>query len=613
MKLEVIDKETRSKVEMIRTYDYVQYIDEFIGEGRFQINLPVSDVSMPYLVRNNYIVFEEGIVGIIKNIKDSQDENMQIVVSGKLTNSVLSIRSILKTERYSGTLSEVSRSLVQRHFMFPENEKRKVDIITLATDAKYNPSSENIKFCDTGNDIRKSIATTFAPHGYGFELYPILTDYDEASGITANLSALEFRVLKPVDRTIGNKDGNTPVVFSFQFSNLARLEYEEDGSTYCSVAVVASEGTGQDRKVLEVGSLEETGIDRIELYVDARDINSTDENGDAISEDEVLALMEQRGLEKLEGHKVFTSFDGNVIVSGNNRYEYGVDFYKGDYVSIIDDKFNRVYNLQITSVTKSISQGVEYFDIGFGLDKVTTNKLIDTSTSKVVSGGGGGGSSSGGNAPAGEATTVTVKVNNVTTGAPGSNATVTNVGDDVNVRLNFSIPQGATGATGPQGPQGATGATGPQGAKGDKGDKGNNGKAATIKIGTVTSIEEGQTPKVTNTGTDNEAVLNFELPKGPAGDGAEEIMVLLGGFSFGYTDDGKPGFREAGADTVTPFSKPGSSGGSGGSGRTITFSTIERNGLTFCVVPNRFADGSFDNPKTFNRSQRTITSATIIL
>lgn len=27
----------------------------------------------------------------------------------------------------------------------------------------------------------------------------------------------------------------------------------------------------------------------------------------------------------------------------------------------------------------------------------------------------------------------------------------------------------------------------------------------------------------------------------------------LNGFSFGYTDDGKPGFREAGADSVLPF------------------------------------------------------------
>lgn len=378
MLLDIVEKNSRLKVEMIRTYDYVQYVDEFTGEGSFQINLPISDVALPYLVRGNYIIFESGIVGIIKSIRDSQEENMQIIVSGKLTNHILSYRAILKTERYSGNLSHVARSLVENHFINPSDEKRKIDLITLSSNVDFIPDSSTIRFCDTGNDIRKSIATTFAPYGYGFELYPILDDINEDEGVIHNLSSLEFRVIKPVDRTIDNPGGNTPVVFAFQLSNLSRLEYEEDGSLYRSVAIVASEGVGEERTTLEVGSINSTGLDRIELYVDARDISSTDEDGNEITEEEFLSLMEQRGLEKLQGHKVFISFDGNVITSGDSRYTYGVDFYKGDYVSIIDDKFDKVFNLQITSVTKSISQGVEYFDIGFGFDKVIIKKLINT-------------------------------------------------------------------------------------------------------------------------------------------------------------------------------------------------------------------------------------------
>lgn len=378
MLLDIVEKNSRLKVEMIRSYDYVQYVDEFTGEGSFQINLPISDVALPYLVRGNYIIFESGIVGIIKSIRDSQEENMQIIVSGKLTNHILSYRAILKTERYSGNLSHVARSLVENHFINPSDEKRKIDLITLSSNVDFIPDSNTIRFCDTGNDIRKSIATTFSPYGYGFELYPILDDVNEDEGVIHNLSSLEFRVIKPVDRTIDNPDGNTPVVFAFQLSNLSRLEYEEDGSLYRSVAIVASEGVGEERTTLEVGSINSTGLDRIELYVDARDISSIDEDGNEITEEEFLSLMEQRGLEKLQGHKVFISFDGNVIISGDSRYTYGVDFYKGDYVSIIDDKFDKVFNLQITSVTKSISQGVEYFDIGFGFDKVIIKKLINT-------------------------------------------------------------------------------------------------------------------------------------------------------------------------------------------------------------------------------------------
>lgn len=375
MYLAIIDYKTRLVLDMIKTYDFAQYVDEFSGSGSFQINVPMSDDTFAYLVRKNFIFFEEGIVGVIESCKDSQDEEKQVVVTGKLTNSILSYRSLLKTERYNATITTIARSLVEKHFIQSTDEKRRIDCITLATDEKYNPASEKIAFCDTGTNVGQSISKMFLPYGYGFELYPIVEDYNVQQD-AANLTSLEFRVLKPADRTIDNVEGNTPVVFAFQLNNLSRLEYEEDGSTYCSTAIVASEGIGSERKTLEVGDTEMTGFDRIELYVDARDIQSENEDGTTISDEELYSLMKQRGLEKLEEYGIFLSFSGSVLVSGDNRYVYGKDFYKGDYVSVIDEVRNRIFDLQITSVTKSISQGVEHFDIDFGLDRLIVRRLV---------------------------------------------------------------------------------------------------------------------------------------------------------------------------------------------------------------------------------------------
>ena len=58
------------------------------------------------------------------------------------------------------------------------------------------------------------------------------------------------------------------------------------------------------------------------------------------------------------------------------------------------------------------------------------------------------------------------------------------------------------------------GPTGPQGPKGDKGD---TGAAATVRVGTVTTGEPGTDAIVTNSGTENAAVLNFTIPKGETG------------------------------------------------------------------------------------------------
>ena len=68
-----------------------------------------------------------------------------------------------------------------------------------------------------------------------------------------------------------------------------------------------------------------------------------------------------------------------------------------------------------------------------------------------------------------------VSVDSVTTSAPGSDASVENVGTPGNARLKFTIPRGDKGETGPVGPQGSTGPEGPSGPKGDTGNTGATG------------------------------------------------------------------------------------------------------------------------------------------
>ena len=90
---------------------------------------------------------------------------------------------------------------------------------------------------------------------------------------------------------------------------------------------------------------------------------------------------------------------------------------------------------------------------------------------------------------------------------------------------------GITGTTGPQGPQGITGTTGPQGlagVTGPMGPTGPTGAAATITIGTVTTCDPGTEATVTNSGTTEEAVFDFVIPRGkPGGGGAPEVLATV--------------------------------------------------------------------------------------
>lgn len=70
---------------------------------------------------------------------------------------------------------------------------------------------------------------------------------------------------------------------------------------------------------------------------------------------------------------------------------------------------------------------------------------------------------------------------------------------------------------GPKGDTGETGATGATGAA---------GASASVSVGTVTALEYGNNPTVTNSGSAQNAVFNFGIPKGKPADNITELDNL---------------------------------------------------------------------------------------
>ena len=70
----------------------------------------------------------------------------------------------------------------------------------------------------------------------------------------------------------------------------------------------------------------------------------------------------------------------------------------------------------------------------------------------------------------------------------------------------------------PQGPRGPQGVKGDPGEPGPRGVQGERGTNATVSIGTTSTLNPGSQATVYNSGTDSNAVLNFGIPKGEKGD-----------------------------------------------------------------------------------------------
>ena len=108
-----------------------------------------------------------------------------------------------------------------------------------------------------------------------------------------------------------------------------------------------------------------------------------DEETKVLTDEELEELMKQRGMEKLLEHKRFISCNG-TIATGGMKYVYGRDFKLGDIVSVYSQRLNIIVNLQIYKVIKSISNGVEYFDITFGKDRLTVKNLIERKNNSSI-------------------------------------------------------------------------------------------------------------------------------------------------------------------------------------------------------------------------------------
>ena len=86
------------------------------------------------------------------------------------------------------------------------------------------------------------------------------------------------------------------------------------------------------------------------------------------------------------------------------------------------------------------------------------------------------------------------------------------------------------------------GSKGDPGTQGGTGDKGDPGDAATISIGTVTTLPAGSPATVTNSGTTSAAVFNFGIPSGADGAGAVQTVNGIGPDDNGNVEIGAVGY-----------------------------------------------------------------------
>ena len=164
---------------------------------------------------------------------------------------------------------------------------------------------------------------------------------------------LIFEVVAGVDRTIEQSEVD-PVEFSTDLEDILSSSYYTNNQDEKNVAFIQGEGDGASRISQISGNDELEGFDRKELYVDARDIQSefTNEEGTTttLTPEEYDATLVNRGDDKLAECKTIETFEAQIRVFGGVQYEFGVDYNKGDKVTVRDKQLGVVVSARITEV-----------------------------------------------------------------------------------------------------------------------------------------------------------------------------------------------------------------------------------------------------------------------
>lgn len=363
----LLDNELKKKY-IIDTYSSVIWAKRYNNIGDCELVISASEENFRKIEECKYIARnDDDMVCKIKKIEIQTDEENgnQLILIGKDITDILEQRIVVKQTNFNGLVENYIRTLINDSIINPTDINRKISNFVLA---------DKVDFSDT---IREQVTYD----NVGIKIQKLCKQYGWGYRVTIINGNFVFALYK-------GKDKSEYITFSHNYDNISTTDYSKDDSNIKNVALVAGEGEGVERKTTTIG--EGVGIDRHELYIDARDISSE------IDYDELLANypngkekvinnviyyqvnginiaiitkneagevtkvqlcsniyienLKNTGYEKMSSYTSITSFLGEVIVGMS--YKYKEDYDLGDIVNIVNE-YGISINARISEVIEN--------------------------------------------------------------------------------------------------------------------------------------------------------------------------------------------------------------------------------------------------------------------
>lgn len=344
-----------------KNFDIVQVVDNYISfiwtdrywaYGDFELFVPTSSDLLTNAVIGNYIYFKKtehskkDFISLMiieeHTITTDPEEGSRLLIKGRSLESLLSRRIIWGQAQLNGCIQFCIQFLINLTIIAPVDENRKIENFTFSENEDERLSNILIDTQFTGDNLYTSINLLCSANGIGFNIR-----------VTED-KKFAFQIYLGDDHSY--EQSELPyIVFSPQYENLANSKYYKSNAAYKNVALIAGEGEGTARKMVSLYSNDFSGIDRRELFVDARDVST---NNEEMTTDEYDTLLKNKGIKSLadDSNSIITTFEGEI----NNSYPFvfGKDFLLGDVVQI-ENEYGLKSRVRITEVVYSYDENGE--------------------------------------------------------------------------------------------------------------------------------------------------------------------------------------------------------------------------------------------------------------
>ena len=254
----VLDKDL-NQIGIIDTYKSCIWSNRYKEVGDCELYIEATTEKLELLKIGNYLNrIDDDMICQIKKIEidtDSEDGNYLIVV-GRDVKEILDQRIIWNTMICDGLVEDFIRNMIDKSLInsdIPERNLIKSDgnnLLVLGEKAGFGEvTTEQVSYKNIGEKVREYSTT----YNWG---YKVILDN----------SQFVFKLYK------GNDKSNY-VTFSDDYENLSNTKYIEDNTNLGNISLTAGEGEGTER--LRSVSGKASGINRYEIYVDAKDLSKT--------------------------------------------------------------------------------------------------------------------------------------------------------------------------------------------------------------------------------------------------------------------------------------------------------------------------------------------------